>query len=318
MSALASLDTQFAYDVRCGLGRPGQKQLPPSYLYDELGSALFEAITRLPEYGLTRADARLLARYAGEIARSVPPDTLVAELGSGTGTKTRHVLEAMGRRSPVDYYPIDVSTSALRACAAELETVARVQPVNASYLEGLHRATQSRRPGQNVLLLFLGSTIGNFDREPAAKFLSDVRSQLEPGDALLLGADLVKPVPRMIAAYDDSIGVTAAFNKNMLARINRELSANFDIRRFTHEVRWSREHRRIEMHLRSAGEQSVSISAIDLTISFEDGETIWTESSHKFDAAELLSMASGAGFAQETCWVDREWPFAECLWKVVR
>lgn len=315
MNALASQLSQFAYDVRCGLGRPGQKQLPPSYLYDELGSALFEAITRVPEYGLTRADARLLARYAGEVASRVAPGTLVAELGSGTGTKTRHVLEALGRSSPVDYYPIDLSASALRACAAELETVARVEPVNASYLEGLSVATQSRRPSQEVLLLFLGSTIGNFERDAAAKFLSDVRTLLRPGDAMLLGADLVKPVRRMIAAYDDSIGVTAAFNKNMLARINRELSADFDVRRFVHEVRWSSEHRRIEMHLRSMGEQTIRIASADLTISFEDGETIWTESSHKFDATELRSMASDAGFVQEACWMDREWPFAECFWR---
>ena len=229
MNAPACNLTQFAYDVRHGLGRPGQKQLPPSYLYDELGSILFEAITMLSEYGLTRADARLLARHASEIAGSVPAGTLVAELGSGTGTKTRHVLEALGRRLPVDYYPIDVSAGALRACVAELEPVARVHAVNASYLEGLRRATRSRRPAQNLLLLFLGSTIGNFERESAARFLAEVRSLLSPGDAMLIGADLVKPVARMIEAYDDGIGVTSAFNKNMLARINRELGADFNL-----------------------------------------------------------------------------------------
>lgn len=316
MNAPAYLSTQFAYDVRLGLGRTEQKQLPPSYLYDELGSALFEAITLVPEYGLTRADARLLKRHAIEITDSIAPDCLVAELGSGTGTKTRHILAALGRRQVPEYYPIDVSTAALRACTAELESVARVTAVNASYLEGLKRATRSRRPAQNLLLLFLGSTIGNFDRPAAAAFLCDVRSLLLEGDAMLIGADLVKPPPRMLAAYDDATGVTAAFNKNLLARMNRELCANFDLHRFEHEVRWSDEDRRIEMHLRSTSDQVVDIPGADLTITLEDGETIWTESSHKFELDELQRMSAQAGFTPEECWVDREWPFAECLWRV--
>jgi dimethylhistidine N-methyltransferase len=308
--------TQLAYDVRFGLGGPGQKQLPPSYLYDELGSALFEAITLAPEYGLTRADARLLKRHANEIVKSIAPDCLVAELGSGTGAKTRHVLTALGRTQAVEYYPIDVSMSALRACAAELRSVAHVIPVNASYLEGLRRANRSRGPAQNLLLLFLGSTIGNFDRPAAIAFLADVRSLLIEGDAMLIGADLIKPVGRMLAAYDDAAGVTAAFNKNLLARVNRELCANFDLRRFEHEVRWSDDDRRIEMHLRSTNDQTVEIPDAGLTISFEDGETIWTESSHKFEIDELDRMAAQTGFTVQDCWVDREWPFAECLWRV--
>ncbi|HYI95972.1 MAG TPA: L-histidine N(alpha)-methyltransferase, partial [Bryobacteraceae bacterium] len=181
MNAPAYHLTQFAYDVRDGLGRLGQKQLPPSYLYDELGSTLFEAITMLPEYGLTRADARLLRRYAPEIANASPHGVLVAELGSGTGTKTHHVLSALARRQPaVDYYPIDVSAAALRACAADLESVARVHPIHASYLDGLKRAGRGRKKDQNILLLFLGSTIGNFDREAGVRFLVDVRSVLIP------------------------------------------------------------------------------------------------------------------------------------------
>ena len=316
MNAVACDFTQFAQDVRLGLGQAGQKQLPPSYLYDDLGSALFEAITMVPEYGLTRADARLLARHAGDIAASVRKGALVAELGSGTGTKTRHVLEALGRDGPVAYYPIDVSASALRACTADLESVSDVHPVNASYLEGLRLANRSRRVGQSLLLLFLGSTIGNFERESAEQFLADVRALLRPGDAMLIGADLVKPVPRMLAAYDDEIGVTAAFNKNLLARMNRELAANFDLRRFTHEVRWDARHRRIEMHLRSLGGQRVEIPSADLTVTFREGETIWTESSHKFEANELQSMARAAHFTQVSCWTDREWLFAECLWQV--
>ena len=316
MNAPAYHLTQFAYDVREGLGTAGQKQLPPSYLYDELGSALFEAITLVPEYGLTRADARLLKHHATEIANIITPGSLVAELGSGTGTKTRYILAALSRTQMVDYYPIDVSSAALRSCAAELDSVARVTPVNASYLEGLRRANRARLPGQNLLLLFLGSTIGNFARPAADAFLADVRSLLMEGDALLLGADLVKPVSRMLSAYDDAIGVTAAFNKNLLARMNRELCANFDLRHFQHEVRWNDEERRIEMHLRSINDQTVEIPGADLTITLEDGETIWTESSHKFHLGELPSMAGQTGFKQQACWVDREWPLAECLWQV--
>jgi L-histidine Nalpha-methyltransferase len=321
MNAPAYHLTQFAYDVRSGLGRSGQKQLPPSYLYDELGSTLFEAITMLPEYGLTRADARLLATYAGEIAAATPHGALVAELGSGTGTKTRHVLSALARRRavdyyPIDYYPIDVSPAALRACTAELDSVARVHPINAPYLDGLRRATRERKRDQNILLLFLGSTIGNFDREAGARFLADVRSILMPGDSMLIGADLIKPVDRMLIAYDDPIGVTAAFNKNLLARMNRELGADFDLREFEHEVRWDEQQRRIEMHLRSNRCQTVEIAAADLRIQLVAGETIWTESSHKFLPAELRSLASSAGFVEQSCWSDEEWPFAECLWLV--
>jgi L-histidine N-alpha-methyltransferase len=316
MNAPAYHLTQFAYDVREGLGTAEQKQLPPSYLYDEVGSALFEAITLVPEYGLTRADARLLKRHAAELADNLTPGSLVAELGSGTGAKTRHILAALGRPQVVEYYPIDVSAAALRACAMELDSVARVTPVNATYLEGLRRANRARRPGQNLLLLFLGSTIGNFARPAASAFLADVRSLLVEGDALLLGADLVKAVPRMLCAYDDAAGVTAAFNKNLLARMNRELCANFDLRHFEHEVRWNDEERRIEMHLRSISDQIVEIPGADLTITLEDGETIWTESSHKFDLCELQGIAAQAGFEEQACWVDREWPFAECLWRV--
>jgi L-histidine Nalpha-methyltransferase len=315
MSALAYNLTQFSCDVRRGLSRSDQKELPPSYLYDALGSALFEAITLLPEYGLTRADARLLQAHAAEIASSVPPGTFVAELGSGTGTKTRHILEALGGGKSVDYYPIDVSAAALRACAAELEPVARIHPRNASYIEGLKLATRAREPQQNLLLLFLGSTIGNFSRDASARFLAEIRSLLSPGDTLLIGADLVKPIPVMVAAYDDPAGVTAAFNKNILGRINRELGANFDLRKFEHEARWNERYRRIEMHLRSTADQTVELPGADLTVALEDGETIWTESSHKFKPAELESMASSAGFRQEACWVDRGWPFAECMWR---
>ena len=316
MNAPAYHLTQFASDVRRGLAGPGQKELLASYLYDELGSALFEAITLLPEYGLTRADARVLHAHARDIANIVSAPTIVVELGSGSGMKTRPVLQAFRRRQMVEYYPIDVSAAALRACAAELAAIAEVHPIEASYVDGLRRATRMRNDGHNLLVMFLGSTIGNFEREPALRFLSEVYSMLAPGDYLLIGADLVKPAARMLLAYDDPLGVTAAFNKNLLVRMNRELGADFELANFDHEARWNEEHRRIEMHLRSNRRQTVRLPDAQLTAVFSAGETIWTESSHKFKVEELEILAAGAGFTPERYWVDQEWPFAECLWRV--
>jgi L-histidine N-alpha-methyltransferase len=308
--------TQFALDVRKGLGRAGQKELPSTYLYDEVGSALFEAITHLHEYGLTRADERLLEACAAEVVSLMPAPAMVSELGSGTGRKTRHILRAMSRGCKPLYYPIDVSADALASCKTELASVATVVTLQGTYLDGLRQVAERRRAGQKILLLFLGSTIGNFDPTPAATFLSSVRAALQPEDALLIGADLVKPVEQMLLAYDDPAGVTAAFNLNLLARINRELGANFCVRDFHHEARYSSEHRRIEMHLRSEKKQTIHIPAADLIVTMQEGETIWTESSHKFVADELAGLAQRCGFTAERQWIDREWPFAENLWRV--
>jgi L-histidine N-alpha-methyltransferase len=305
---------QLAQEVRDGLLRKGQKELPSSYLYDALGSTLFEAITYLPEYGLTRADERLMARYAAEIAGAAGTRPLVIELGSGSGRKTRHILEAASTSDRIRYIPIDVSITALSACEAELRPYADVVPMPASYLEGLKEAVRYRESGQRVLLLFLGSTIGNFERPKAAEFLRAVRACLQPGDGLLLGADLIKPVDRMLLAYDDPTGVTAAFNRNLLGRVNRELGANFDLTQFAHEARYETRERRIEMHLRSRRPQRVSIPGAGIEVLFETGETIWTESSHKFEVADLNFMARASGFDPARSWVDEEWPFVEALW----
>jgi dimethylhistidine N-methyltransferase len=305
----------FAAAVRAGLTREPQKELPCSYLYDEVGTALFQVITVLPEYGLTRADERLLEGNATALARALRPPVIVAELGSGSGRKTRPVLEALARTAPVMYYPIDISAAALAQCRFELSTLAGVGivPLEKRYLEGLLEAASLRRR-ETLLVLFLGSTIGNFERPAAEQFLSDVRGVLRPGDALLLGADLVKAVERMRLAYDDPIGVTAAFNLNLLARINRELGADFALDRFRHEARWKERERRIEMHLVSTCAQTVTIPAAGLALPFTSGETIWTESCHKFSAEELPRMAARAGWAPEAQWVDSEWAFAENLW----
>src|SRR5579864_272363 len=218
-----STNYEFAADVRAGLTRRGQKELPSKYLYDEVGSALFEVICHLPEYGLTRADERLLRRYANEIVDGVPGPVAVAELGSGSGKKTRWILEALSRRQQTIYYPVEISRSALVMCERELGDIDSLSIVGfeREYLDGLREVATHRRAGQHLFVLFLGSTIGNFDRPCGIKFLASVRQILEPGDSLLLGTDLEKPAAQLIPAYDDSLGVTAAFNLNLLGRVNR-------------------------------------------------------------------------------------------------
>jgi dimethylhistidine N-methyltransferase len=306
----------FARAVRDGLSKPRQRELPSIYLYDEIGTALFEAITFLPEYGLTRADERLLRQYAPAIIERLPPPVLVTELGSGSGRKTRWLLETLARREPVSYYPIDISPSALAKCEQELASLgaASIVGLETSYLEGLRNVASRRRPGQTLLVLFLGSTIGNFDRPAADVFLREIRQCLLPGDALLLATDLEKPTAQMLLAYDDPAGVTAAFNLNLLARINRELGGDFVLRNFAHEARYHKRQRRIEMHLRSKRRQSVSIRDAEFTCTLRAGETIWTESCHKYRVEEIPGMAARTGFVCEAQWVDTEWPFAENLW----
>jgi L-histidine Nalpha-methyltransferase len=181
------------------------------------------------------------------------------------------------------------------------------------YLDGLVEIAAHRKRGQRLLVLFLGSTIGNFDRDAGIEFLAAIRRILHPSDSLLLGADLEKPAYQLIAAYDDELGVTAAFNLNLLARINRELDADFDVGHFVHEARINEQARSVEMHLRSTQAQRVTIPFGDLVIEFEEGETIWTESSHKYSAEEIFDMAGYADFRCDAQWIDSEWPFAENL-----
>ena len=310
---------EFASDVRDGLTRPGQKELPSKYLYDEVGSALFEVISHLPEYGLTRADERLLQRHAGEIVARLDAPVAVAELGSGSGKKTRWILEALSRWQRTFYYPVEISKSALVACERELSDIDSISIVGfeREYLDGLVEVAAHRQRNQHLFVLFLGSTIGNFDRLAGIKFLAEVRRILEPGDSLLLGTDLEKSNVQLLKAYDDEIGVTAAFNRNLLARINRELGADFDLTQFVHVARINREARSIEMHLQSQQRQSVHIPAADLRVEFGEGETIWTESSHKYSPEEVFQMARDSGFSCEAQWIDDEWPFAENLFTAV-
>jgi L-histidine Nalpha-methyltransferase len=306
---------EFAVAVSDGLSKLGQRELPSKYLYDDLGTALFEAITLLPEYGLTRAEERLLRRHAGDILEHLPPPIAVIELGSGSGRKTRWLLEALADREPVAYFPIDISAAALIKCHQELGDVGAISMVGLekSYQEGLQEAAARRQPNQTLLVLFLGSSIGNFDPPAAENFLRDIRRHVRPGDALLLGTDMEKSVGDMLLAYDDPAGVTAAFNLNLLARINRELGGDFLLRHFEHHVRYQEMDRRIEMYLRSIRNQTVSIRAADFTCSLREGETIWTEACHKFRVEEIPGLARRAGFLCEAQWIDTEWAFAENL-----
>jgi len=306
---------EFAADVRAGLTKPGQKELPSKYLYDDVGSALFEVISHLPEYGLTRADERVLRRHSYDIVERLPRPIAVAELGSGSGKKTRQILEALCRRQLTRYYPIEISRAALVMCERELSDIDCISILGfeREYLDGLLEVAAQRSAGQHLLVLFLGSTIGNFDRPAGIQFLAEVRRILQPGDSLLLGTDLLKSTAQLVAAYDDELGVTAAFNLNMLARINRELDATFDLAQFEHMAKVNHPERSVEMHLRSMRRQTVNIAAAELSVEFLEGETIWTESSHKYSLQEVREMATATGFRCESQWVDEQWPFAENL-----
>ncbi len=307
--------TGFAADVRAGLTKTAQKELPSKYLYDTLGSKLFDVIVELPEYGLTRADERLLRVNAPEIVRRIAGDVILCELGSGSGRKTRWILEALSRRRHTNYFPIEISPAALAECRRELADIEHVGIVGLEreYLDGLLEVAAGRRDGERILVLFLGSTIGNFSAPADVTFLREIRMILQSGDALLLGTDLEKPIPQLIDAYDDPLGVTAAFNLNLLARINRELEGGFDLAQFEHLARFNSETSSVEMHLRSLRRQTVAIPRADLTVAFEDGETIWTENSHKYSLDRVSRMAAAAGFVSEAQWIDREWRFAENL-----
>jgi L-histidine N-alpha-methyltransferase len=307
---------QFAQEVSAGLTRPGQKELPSKYLYDPVGSALFEVICELPEYGLTRSEERLLQLHAREIVDQLPRPVVVAELGSGTGRKTRLLLEALSRWQSTWYHPIELSPSALAVLRRELNDINSISIVGfeREYLDGLREVAARRAPGEHLLVLFLGSNIGNFDGAAGPDFLRDLRQILLPGDSLLLGTDMLKPVQTLIDAYDDSIGVTAAFNLNLLARINRELGADFNLQQFAHQAIFNKATHSIEMHLRSRVRQKVAIPEASIAVQFEKDETIWTESSHKYSQDELVSLAHHSAFHRQAQWMDQSWGFAENLW----
>jgi dimethylhistidine N-methyltransferase len=295
------------------------KQIQSKYLYDVLGSSLFESICRLPWYRITRSESRLLTRSANEMVAPVEDPVTVLELGCGSGEKVALLAEALRtRRRRVAIHLIDISATALELSERTLGALEHVSVVGhrATYEDGLRRAARERPAKGGLLVLFLGSNIGNFDPPASQEFLAEIRGALRPGDALLLGADLVKPVGELLLAYDDPLGVTAAFNKNVLVRINRELDANFDLKAFEHRAVWNPVERRVEMHLVSVRPQTVSIRRAGVDVEFDDGESIWTESSYKYEPAEIMELVSEAGFRSHAQWVEPDARFALTLFVV--
>jgi L-histidine Nalpha-methyltransferase len=303
-----------AADARAGL-TASPKTLPPRLLYDTTGSALFEAICQLPWYGITRAETALLEHVAWDIARRLPAVSDVVELGPGSGDKLARLLAPFARRAiPMTAHLVDVSSDALDAAEQSLGRVPRLRVVrhHATFDEGLEAAARVPRTGGR-LVAFLGSNIGNFDPDQAAALLEAIARSLGPGDGLLLGADLVKPEPALLAAYDDPLGVTAAFNRNLLVRLNRELGANFDVGAFNHEARWNGEASRVEMHLVSRRPQEVSLPGAGLSVTFARLESIWTESSYKYEPDQLVALGRSAGFHLIDQWIDANARFALTL-----
>jgi L-histidine N-alpha-methyltransferase len=317
-----SLDRQlaeFAADVRRDLALV-PKQLQSKYLYDALGSSLFEAICRLPWYRITRAERSLLAKHASTIVERLCRDEsavpLIVELGCGSGEKIvilAEALQAAGGHGRV--HLIDISSQALEQSERTLGRLRHISVVGhrETYEVGLRRAAAARDGNHPMLVLLLGSNIGNFDMPAAHGFLRAIREALEPGDALLLGADLVKSEKDLRLAYDDPLGVTAAFNRNLLVRINRELGGTFDLDAFAHVAVWNPEHHRVEMHLESRTDQRVTIDAAGTAVEFARGERIWTESSYKYDPAQIQRMGRQSGFATAEQWIDDEARFALTL-----
>lgn len=306
---------EFADDVRRDLAL-SPKQLQSKYLYDALGSTLFEAICRLPWYKITRAERSLLNRYADQMVAPLEGDITIAELGGGSGEKTAILSEAVRQRQcRLAVHLIDISQAAL---AQSERTVGQLQHVSAvgyraTYEAGLRIVAKNRPASGTLLVLFLGSNIGNFDPPAALEFLRKIRRTLRPGDALLLGTDLVKAEAGLIQAYDDPLGVTAAFNKNLLARMNAELGANFHLHAFDHRAIFNQKESRVEMHLVSKRAQVVQIPEANCSVSFEKGEYIWTESSYKFHANTVLALAAKAKFRCHEVWLDPGSQFASNL-----
>jgi len=285
------------------------KSLPCKLFYDSAGSVLFEEITRLPEYYLTRAELEILRASASEIANAAGPGVTVVELGSGTAVKTCTLLHGISRRQMrVPYFPVDISPAALnlarRRVEAQCDQVS-VHPVIADFSEGF---TFLRKIPERKLVLYLGSSIGNFDPEAAVEMLSQIREQLTPGDSLLLGTDLVKATSILLPAYDDAQGITSQFNKNILRRLNRELGANFDLEFFRHIASWNPAESRMEIYLESLRPQIVNLGMLALRIRFATGERIHTENSYKYTLAMVKDLLEAAGFTLAHTWFDhRKW-----------
>jgi dimethylhistidine N-methyltransferase len=305
-------ESDFARDVRAGL-TAARKWLPPRWFYDALGSSLFDAICFLPEYYVMRAEAELLTFYRRTIADSFGPQVRLVELGSGAARKTRILLDAM---TPAEYVPVDIDEEMLQRSGRELlleYPSLRVTAIRSDFMRPSVALSMLSPHGGRTVVLFLGSTIGNLDPDESVAMLRDLRSALAPGDALFLGADLRKSRAVLEPAYDDALGVTAAFNRNLLLRINHELGGHFELASFRHRAFYDERHGRIEMHLVSSRGQRVRIDALDLEVAFEEGESIHTESSYKHDDATIATLANASGFSIEKKWVDARGWFTDVL-----
>jgi len=297
-------DPVMAREVRDGLSAT-PKRLPSKLFYDEAGSALFEQITELPEYYLTRTESAIFEDYAGEILAAAGPALTLVELGAGTATKTRILIEELlQRQARALFYPIDVSPAALATAVKQLGAQfpqLRVSPILADYTGGV--PALSRISGRK-LVLYIGSSIGNFDIPEATCILRRICRALVAGDALLLGADMAKSPKILLPAYNDAAGVTARFNKNILARLNRELDADFDLEAFNHVALWNRRCSRMEIYLESTVRQLAFLGALDLDVQFEPGERIHTENSYKYTGEMIATILRETGFTLERTWTD--------------
>jgi L-histidine N-alpha-methyltransferase len=309
--------SEFADDVARGLSsRP--KSVPPKHFYDELGSRLFDAICRLPWYTITRAELALLPRAASRVLDSGGARTLV-ELGPGSGEKLAALLaHAPAPLDGTTIHLVDISAAALDESERKLGAFPGLTLVShrASFEEGLAAAARGRKRGERRLVLFLGSNVGNLDAEASARFLCMVRHSLEPGDGLLLGADLVKDEAALLLAYDDPLGVTAAFDKNLLVRMNRELGADFDLDAFDHRALWNAAESRVEMHLVARRACRVTVPGSGVVAEFAAGESLFTESSYKYELDSLTARVTSCGFTAEQAWRDDDARYALLLFFV--
>jgi dimethylhistidine N-methyltransferase len=306
-----SLEPSLQDQIRTGLGeRP--RWLPAALLYDDVGSALFEAITYLPEYELTRTDFELLEKHSARHFAALTGPIEVVELGPGAGRKALVLIKAlMATQAQARFVAVDVSAEALEGCRRALEGLPglTVDVIQATYIEGLERAP---RTAATRLVCFLGSNVSNFNRVDRRAFFRSVRERLRPGDGLLLAADLEKPAAQLLPAYDDALGVTAAFNRNVLVRLAREAESTLPLKSFKHQVRWNAEGRRVEMHLEAL--EPVSGHVLGVPVRLEQGETLWTESSHRFSVNELEALGTDAGFRVAHTEVSSPWAFAHVLY----
>ena len=311
-------ERSLAEDVREGLTAE-PKHIPPKYFYDAVGSALFDVITLLPEYYPTRAESQILEQFADEMIAALPGDKQLLELGTGSATKTRVLVEAILRQqTELEFLPNDISPEVLEQGSRVLLQMFENLTIEAyatDYFTALERFRVD--PKKRALVLFLGSNLGNFTYEEAREFMQALRKILKLGDALLLGTDLKKDRQMLVNAYDDPIGVTAAFNLNLLARLNRELDADFDLRKFKHRAVYNETEGRVEMRLESLAAQTVNLRKLDLTIEFRIGETIHTENSYKFNLEDLRHLAEVSGFKVQQSWFDKKKRFGSSLFVAI-